>query len=89
MSDRKSILIIDDEVDLCMLMRAYYLRKNYIVFVAHQFYEALGLAKDHNPNIILLDFATCRNVQEDIKKLKEAAPDAEIIIIGTQQMKEL
>ena len=31
----KKVLIIDDEMDLCHLLKEYFLRKNYEVNVAH------------------------------------------------------
>lgn len=36
------VLIIDAEVDLCLLVKAYFLRKNYEVYIAHQVNDALS-----------------------------------------------
>ena len=78
MSKRRSVLIIDDEVDLCMLMKSYFLRKQYEVFIANSIVEALPLAKEQQPNYIFLDWGVCLNGEEDYKKIRAAAPDAEI-----------
>jgi DNA-binding response OmpR family regulator len=80
MNPRKKILIIDEEVDLCLLMKAYFLRKNYEVYISHSCHEALSLANDCQPNIIFLPIASCQNQEKDIEKIREAFPDAEIII---------
>jgi DNA-binding response OmpR family regulator len=69
MNERKKVLIIEDEVDLCLLLKTYFLRKNYGVYIAHTFNDAIPIAKACQPDIILLRTAICQNPQEDIKKL--------------------
>ncbi len=82
MDERKKIVIINDDVDLCLLMKAYFLRNNYDAYTAHTFIDAIPLAKECQPNIILLTSAICPNREEAIKKIKEVVPAAEIIIDG-------
>ncbi len=81
MNNRK-VLIIDDDADLCLLMKTYFLRKNFEVCMAHTSSDALATAKVCQPEFIFLTTAVCQNPQEDIKKIKEVVPAAEIILDG-------
>lgn len=56
MSQRKKVLIIDDEVDLCMLMRAYFLRKNYEVQIAHTLQDGIKRLHENVPDYLLVDY---------------------------------
>jgi len=55
MPDPKKILIIDDETDLCLLLRDYFVRKNYDVAVTHTLKEGKILLKTVTPDILFLD----------------------------------
>ena len=49
------ILIIDDEKDYCMIMKSYFVRKNYDVSLAYNLKEGLKLLDEKHPDILLLD----------------------------------
>jgi DNA-binding response OmpR family regulator len=49
------ILIIDDEEDFCMIMKSYFIKKGYQVFLASNLNEGLSLLKEKNPDILFLD----------------------------------
>ncbi|HLO81251.1 MAG TPA: response regulator [Chitinophagaceae bacterium] len=51
----KKILIIDDEVDLCILMKNYLVRKDFEVYYAHTLKDGMRLMKDLVPDILFLD----------------------------------
>jgi two-component system, OmpR family, response regulator len=51
----KRVLIIDDEVDFCLLLKAYLTRHNYDVYYAHTLAEGKEKAKKVIPQIIFLD----------------------------------
>lgn len=51
----KKILIIDDETDLCLLLKNYFLRKNYEVVVSHSLTEGRLLLATIRPDILFLD----------------------------------
>lgn len=55
MLQQKKVLIIDDEVDLCLLMKTYLTRKNYDVFYYHTLKEGLAQVPSLKPDIIFLD----------------------------------
>ena len=48
-------LIIDDEVDLCLLIKSYLQRKGYNVVIAHSLTDGLSKAAEAQPQIIFLD----------------------------------
>ena len=78
MKQRKKVLIVDEEVDLSLLMKTYFLRKNYEVYMAHNFEDCLAQAKEQQPNFIFIEVAMCQNPREDLKRLEAVAPTAEI-----------
>lgn len=55
MSNNKRVLIIDDEMDLCLLLKSYLLRKNYEVQISYDLKEGISLIKKINPAIVFLD----------------------------------
>ncbi len=55
MPNNKKILIIEDEIDLCLLLKDYFLRKNYEVMVSHTLNEGKALLVSGMPNILFLD----------------------------------
>ncbi len=53
--DRKKVLIIDDEVDLCLLMKAYFTRKHYNVSIAHTLKDGQRMIDEVCPDILFID----------------------------------
>jgi|SRR6476469_469635 DNA-binding response OmpR family regulator len=51
----KRVLIVDDEVDLCMLIKNYLTRKNYEVHTAHTLSDGFMKLKSLSPDVLLLD----------------------------------
>ncbi|OLY93689.1 Response regulator receiver domain-containing protein [Cnuella takakiae] len=56
MNPRKKVLIIDDEVDLCLLMRQYFLRKNYEVYISHTLQDGMKRLHETIPDYLLIDY---------------------------------
>ena len=56
MMTRKKVLIIDDEVDLCLLMKTYFLRKNYEVYIAHTLADGMSRLNELVPDFLFIDF---------------------------------
>ena len=56
MDMRKKVLIIDDEVDLCMLMKNYFLRKNYEVHIAHTLGDGMKRLGEFTPDYVFIDY---------------------------------
>ncbi len=55
MQVEKKILIIDDETDLCLLLKDYFIRKHYNVFVSHSLEEGEKILDDIHPDVLFLD----------------------------------
>lgn len=51
----KKVLIIDDETDLCLLLKSYLTRKNYEVFLSHTLEDGMSALRTLHPNILFLD----------------------------------
>ncbi len=49
------VLIIDDETDFCLLMKNYFIRKNYEVHIFHTLEEGMKNLEMIRPDIIFLD----------------------------------
>jgi len=49
------VLIIDDETDFCLLMKNYFIRKNYEVHIFHTLEEGMKNMEKIKPDIIFLD----------------------------------
>ena len=55
MQHKKKVLIIDDEVDLCLLLKVYFVNNNYEVLVANTLTEGKLLIASFLPDIIVID----------------------------------
>ena len=49
------VLIIDDETDLCLLLKGYFMRKGFEVFVSYTLESGLMQLADVSPDILFLD----------------------------------
>jgi DNA-binding NtrC family response regulator len=55
MHSRRKVLIIDDEIDLCHLLKSYFLRKNFEVYLSHTLEQGVAFLKTLNPEVVFLD----------------------------------
>jgi DNA-binding response OmpR family regulator len=55
MTSKKKVLIIDDETDLCLLLKDYFDRKNYEVTMSHTLSDGKTLLQSLKPEILFLD----------------------------------
>lgn len=52
---KKKILIIEDEFELCMLLKLHFLEKGYEVEMAYNLKDGKERLKTYNPDIVFLD----------------------------------
>jgi two-component system OmpR family response regulator len=52
---RKKIVIIDDEEDLCHLMKTYFLDLNHDVYLANTLSAGLSLIEEVSPDVLFID----------------------------------
>jgi|GEM_PF-259739 len=55
MTQKKKVLIIDDEVDLCLLLKTYLNRRNYEVYYSHTLKDGMIQFRRVIPDILFLD----------------------------------
>ncbi len=82
MSLRK-VLIIDDEMDLCILLKNFFTKQNFEVVMSHKLSDGIREALDFFPDIVFLD----NNLPDSqgwskAKYLLEALPQANIFLIS-------
>lgn len=51
----KKVLIIDDEVDFCLLMKQFLQRKHFVVEMAHTLADGLEKLQECHPDLVFLD----------------------------------
>lgn len=77
-----TILVIDDDVDLCMLLKRYLNKNGFDVIVAHNGKKALEVLDSTEPDLVLCDFRLeVLNGKEILIKIKEIYPLLPVIII--------
>ena len=85
---KKKVLIIDDEVDFCLIMKGYFLRKNFEVFLAYTLQSGLFLIDEAKPDILFLD----NNLPDGqgwkyVDQIVEKNPHLEVYMISAHQSK--
>ena len=83
---KKKVLIIDDEVDFCLLMQFYLSKKNCDVSISHTLHDGLGRVQNNRPDIVILD----NNLPDGLgwpaaKNILEAAPDVHLFLISANK----
>ncbi|MEG2939315.1 MAG: response regulator, partial [Oscillospiraceae bacterium] len=71
MNDTK-ILIVDDEKNICELLRLYFEKEGFVVLMAHDGEQAVDVVKKSNPALVMLDimmpkidgWEACRQIRE-------------------------
>lgn len=68
-----SVLIVDDDIKLVKLLKAYFEKDGFITFLAYDGYQALQETRQRKPDIIVLDlmlpgldgWEVCRNIRKE------------------------
>jgi len=55
MTDRKRILVVDDEIEVCNFLQEMLEKAGYEVVIAHRGDAAIALAQSRHPHLLLLD----------------------------------
>jgi DNA-binding NtrC family response regulator len=55
MASKRTVLVIDDEIDFCLLLKSYFLRKNYEVYLSHTLQEGVAFLNSIQPDVLFLD----------------------------------
>lgn len=86
----KKILIVDDEVDISEMVKAYLEHSGYTAIVANSALDALSIVELEKPKVVLLD-VVMRDMDglECLKKIKLSSPDTVVIMISGLQDEEI
>ena len=52
---RPKVLVVDDEIDYCMIMKEYFQSRKYDVCLAYTLHDGLRLLDEFKPDFLLLD----------------------------------
>lgn len=76
------ILVIDDDVDMCLLLKRFLTKNGYEVTLAHNGKKALEELENHEPNLVLCDFRLeDMDGKELLIKIKERYPRTPVIMV--------
>ncbi len=79
---KKRILIIDDDLDMCMLLSKFLVKKGYEADVAHSASKGIAKFNESYYDIVLCDFRLGdRDGKDVLVKIKEQNPQTIVIII--------
>ena len=75
MTEKKRILVVDDEPDFCSIVQGNLEKEGFAVEVAYDGNEGLAKVKANPPDAIVLDvmmpekdgYAVCKEIKEDVK----------------------
>ena len=80
------VLIVDDEIDLCLLLKSYFTRKGYQVAIAYTIAKALDELQSFSPDILFLDNNLPDGVGwEQAAGLLEQHPGLQVHLISAYQ----
>lgn len=83
---RKKIVIIDDEEDLCHLMKTYFLELDHDVFLANTLGTGLSLIREVSPDVVFIDNNLPDGLGwEKMAYLIEEFPDCKINLISAYE----
>lgn len=88
---KKSILIVEDEPELAEIYQALLSEAKYDVRLAHNGKEALEMAEEHKPDLILLDLRMpVMNGVEFLEAydLKAKHPDVKVVVFSNYDMQD-
>lgn len=79
---KSTILVVDDEKEICDLFKNVLTREDYQVFTAANGVEAISLGKQYRPDLILLDLNMPEmGGIEALQNLKRVKKDMKVIVL--------
>lgn len=77
----KKILVVDDDKNICEILKMYLVNEGYEVIFAHDGSEGVNKAKENSPNLILLDIMLPIISGWEVCKLLRSFTDVPIIML--------
>jgi len=76
------ILVIDDDTDICLLLRRFLSKNGYDVAIAQSGQAGLSLLEEFSPDLVMTDFRLGDlDGGQILRKIKERFPDVPVLII--------
>ncbi|RYU94143.1 sigma-54-dependent transcriptional regulator [Emticicia agri] len=76
------ILVIDDDTDICLLLRRFLSKNGYEVAIAQNGQTGLSLLEDFSPDLVMTDFRLGDlDGGQILRKIKERFPEVPVLII--------
>lgn len=76
------ILVVDDEVQICRILKEHLTLRGYAVFTAHNGIDALEVFKEKSPHVVLLDVMMPKMGGIDtLREMKKLDPSVGIIMV--------
>lgn len=77
------VLIVDDEIDLCLLLKSYFNRKGYMVLLSHTLKDGLASINEFHPDFVFLD----NNLPDgtgwkEAARISESHPELQLYLIS-------
>lgn len=87
MENKTKLLMVDDEVQICELMESHFKRRGYDVFIATSGRQAIDIAKENSPQIVLLDkrMPEMDGIQA-LEAIRQFNQDLKVIIISADEL---
>lgn len=84
------ILVVDDEIEYCNILKNYLVKKNYEVDIALNGKEAVKKVETMKPHIVFLDIVMPEmNGTEVLIRIKEIDPNIKVIMLTALSDEEL
>lgn len=81
----KKILVVDDEIEICELIRDYLQREGYYVVLASDGEQGLSLYRQHNPMLIILDVMLPKLDGMEICRIVRSESSVPIIMLSAKK----
>ncbi len=81
--EKRRLLVVDNEPEICNFVKMFFEQRGFVVFSAYDGEEAVKVAHEKRPQIILLDvkMRTEDDGFDTLPKLREILPDAKILMV--------
>jgi len=81
MNDKTKILVVDDDTEICDLLKTFLVKQGFDVITANSGRDGIEKTKSEKPKVILLDIKMPDiNGLETLKMIKEVAPKVSVIM---------